>query len=117
MVRDDFRKHLEKIMHVKPEVIFWEPINARGSNGKRMVAAGLDFAESIMTKQSWAECFIRQWEDIEAAATELGCLDKLHIWVDPGLKNYVDSNKLNNWLYKPTIEKWGQVEALQHKAA
>lgn len=117
MIRDDFKKHLEKIMYVNPEVIFWEPINARGSNGKRMVAAGLDFAESIMTKQSWAECFIRQWEDIEAAATELGCLDKLHIWVDPGLKNYVDSNKLNYWLYKPTIEKWGKSEGLQHKAA
>ncbi|MGI2905785.1 SPL family radical SAM protein [Tolypothrix sp. VBCCA 56010] len=110
MQGDDFKKHLEKIMHINPEVIFWEPINARGSNGKRMVAAGLDFAESVMTKQSWAECFIRQWEYIEAAAIYVGCLDKLHIWVDPGLKNYVDSEKLNHWLHKPTIEQWDDLQ-------
>lgn len=111
---DDFKKHLEKIMHINPEVIFWEPINARGSNGKRMVAAGLDFAESVMTKQSWAECFIRQWENIEVAATELGCLDKLHIWVDPGLKGYVDSDKLNHWLYRPTVEQWNEPQISNH---
>jgi DNA repair photolyase len=40
MSLDDFKIHLEKIIHPNPEVIFWEPINARGSNGKRMLAAG-----------------------------------------------------------------------------
>lgn len=114
MVLSDFKTHLEKIMHINPEVIFWEPINARGSNGKRMVAAGLDFAESVMTKQSWAECFTRQWEYIEAAATDLGCLDKLHIWVDPGLKSYVDSDKLNHWLYRPTVEEWDEAQISNH---
>lgn len=117
MVLDDFKRHLGKIVCINPEVIFWEPINARGSNGRRMVAAGLDFAEAVMTKNSWAECFIRQWEYIETAATELGCLDKLHIWVDPGLKDYVDSKKLNQWLYKPTVENWNISEDSRHKAA
>lgn len=106
MTLDDFKKHLEKIICINPEVIFWEPINARGSNGKRMEAAGLEFVSSIMTRNLWAESFIRQWKDIEAAAIELGCIEKLHIWVDPELKNYVDSEKLNQWLYKPTVEKW-----------
>lgn len=110
MTGDDFKVHLEKIMHINPEVIFWEPINARGSNGKRMLAAGLDFAESVMTKSSWAQCFIQQWLDIETAASLLGCLDKLHIWVDPNLKGYVDDEKLSSWLYKPTVEKWNNSE-------
>lgn len=114
MTKDDFKEHLEKIMKVNPEVIFWEPINARGSNGKRMVDAGLDFANDVMTKQSWAKCFIRQWSDIEAAASEVGCLDKLHIWVDPNLKGHVENQKLEYWLYRPTVEKWRTLKLPTH---
>ena len=106
MHKDDFKRHLEKIMCINPEVIFWEPINARGSNGKRMEAAGLDFTHSIMTRDLWAESFIRQWENIEAAAFELQCIEKLHIWVDPELKSYINNEKLDRWLYRPTVEKW-----------
>lgn len=106
MTLDDFRSNLDKFMQINPELIFWEPINARASNGQRMLAAGLDFAESIMTKKSWAETFIRQWEFIETAATELECLDKIHIWPDPSLKGFVNEEKINDWLYKPTLEKW-----------
>lgn len=106
MTLDDFKRHLEKIIAVNPEVIFWEPINARGSNGKRMVEAGLDFASTVMTKKSWAECFKRQWDDIETAAQEVGCKDRLHIWPDPELRGYVDDIRLEQWLYRPTVEKW-----------
>ena len=106
MTLDDFKFNLDKFMQINPELIFWEPINARGSNGQRMLAAGLDFAKSIMTKKSWAETFIRQWEFIETAATELECLDKIHIWPDPSLKGFVNEEKINDWLYKPTLEKW-----------
>lgn len=111
MTLDDFKSHLEKIMCVNPEVIFWEPINARGTNGKRMIAAGLEFASSIMSKSSWAEYFIRQWKQIEAAAREVGCIEQLHIWPDPELKGYVDSDMLEHWLYKPTVEKWDNLES------
>ncbi|WP_198525210.1 hypothetical protein [Kamptonema formosum] len=76
------------------------------TNGKQMVAAGLNFASSVMSKSSWAECFLQQWEDIEAAARELGCYDRLHIWPDPELRGYVDEAKVENWLYKQTVEKW-----------
>ena len=106
MTKDDLKAHLEKICQLSPEVIFWEPINARGSNGKRMIAAGLDFTREVMTKKSWAESFVKQWEDMETAAQELGILDKLHIWPDPELKGYVDEAKLESWFYKPTVEKW-----------
>lgn len=106
MTLDDFRFNLEKFMQINPELIFWEPINARGSNGQRMLAAGLDFAKSIMTKKSWAETFMRQWEFIETAAIELECSKKIHIWPDPSLKGFINEEKINHWLYKPTIEKW-----------
>ncbi|EAW34680.1 LAGLIDADG family homing endonuclease [Lyngbya sp. PCC 8106] len=107
LTRDDFEKYLEKMMQLEPEVIFWEPINARGTNGKRMLAAGLEWVNSVMTKRSWAEDFLRQWDDMEAAAIAVGCKDRLHIWPDPGLKKYVDDpNKVGNWLYHPTVEKW-----------
>jgi len=112
MTLDDFKRHLEKIMYVNPEVIFWEPINARGTNGKRMVAAGLEFARSIMSKKSWVECFVRQWEEIEAAAISIGCDDRLHIWPDPELREYVDEAKVQHWLYKPTVEKWDSLITL-----
>jgi len=106
MTLEDFKVNLDKLMEIDPEVIFWEPINARGSNGKRMLAAGLDFAGSVMTKQSWAENFLHQWELIETAARSVGCLDKLHFWPDPELKGYLEQQTLDSWLYRPTIEQW-----------
>lgn len=106
MELDDFKSNLEQFMKINPEVIFWEPINARGSNGKRMLTAGLDFAKLVMTKQSWAETFIKQWEFIEQAGKELGCLDKIHIWPDPSLKGFIEKEKIDHWLYKPTAEHW-----------
>ncbi|NER50031.1 MAG: radical SAM protein, partial [Symploca sp. SIO1A3] len=116
MTLDHFKIDLEQIMSLNPEVIFWEPINARGTNGKRMLAAGLEFTSSIMSKQSWAETFERQWEDIETAAKELGCLERLHIWPDPELRGYVDQAKLDQWLYQPTVEKWDSLTATKVKA-
>lgn len=107
----EFYRYLELILEVNPEVIFWEPINARGTNGKRMIAAGLEFTKSIMHKKSWAECFIRQWIQIEDAAKKLGCLERIHIWADKDLKNWVDSEILDYWWFRPTVEKWNNHEA------
>ncbi len=103
---DDFKKHLEKIMYLNPEVIFWEPINARGTNGKRMITAGLDFAQSVMKKDLWANNFIKQWELIETAAEDIGCKDLLHIWPDKDLEGFVDRKILESWWYRPTVEQW-----------
>ncbi|NEP58782.1 MAG: radical SAM protein [Symploca sp. SIO2G7] len=103
---ESFLGHLETLLTLEPEVMFWEPINARGSNGKRMMAAGLDFVQSIMKPQDWAKNFVNQWKMIEYAADCLGCKERLHIWTDSGLKNYVDSKLLEHWWYKPTVEHW-----------
>lgn len=105
MTLDDFKTHLEKLMDVEPEVIFWEPINARGSNGKRMVAAGLDFAQSVTTKKSWIDNFLHQWNLIEEAASSIGCLDRIHFWPD----NQLPDPKKVEWINKPTIEKWSHI--------
>lgn len=106
MKEDDFKRHLERLLLIDPEVIFWEPINARGTNGKRMMAAGLSFVSSVMEKDAWAACFLKQWKAIEAAAKHLGCLERIHIWPDRELKGYVDMSVLKTWWDKPTIESW-----------
>ncbi|MBP0022078.1 MAG: radical SAM protein [Cyanobacteria bacterium SBLK] len=111
MKLDHFKANLEKIMVINPEVIFWEPINARGTNGKRMIKAGVDFAHSVMNKKVWESTFIRQWDELEKAAKELGCLEKLHIWPDPALRGCISDDRLDRWLYKPTIEKWDRSTA------
>jgi len=102
----DFQNLLQKIIVFEPEVIFWEPINARGTNGKRMLEAGLDFVRSVTNRHSWAANFIQQWNDLEQAATNIGCKDLLHIWVDPELRGFVNDEALDYWLFRKTVENW-----------
>lgn len=109
----DFIEYLETILEINPEVIFWEPINARGTNGKRMLAAGLEFIQSVITKKAWAEYFIRQWGTIEEAAKITECLERLHIWPDRELSGYVETSTLEYWWDRPTVEKWQGYTDLQ----
>jgi DNA repair photolyase len=102
----EFKKHLQILKQVDPEVIFWEPINARGTNGRRMLEAGLVFAHSIMDHKSWAQCFIQQWIAAEQAAEDLDILDRLHIWPDRELASFVADAILDYWWYRPTPESW-----------
>jgi DNA repair photolyase len=105
----EFYRHLETLMQFEPEVIFFEPVNARGSNGKPMAAAGLEWAKDVMEKTSWASNFLRQWACLEAAAKDLddlGCSDRLHIWTDSGLSGHLPQDEIEKWWYKPTPEKW-----------
>jgi DNA repair photolyase len=104
--REYFRLHLSKLMNLNPEVIFWEPINPRGTNGKRMLEAGIGFVQSIMERDPWAQYFLKQWEDIEWAADHAGGKDRLHIWPDKGLEGYADQSILESWWNRPTVEKW-----------
>lgn len=106
MTTNDFKTHLDIMMSLNPEVIFWEPINARGTNGKRMLAAGLDFAISVMERKSWAAYFTKQWLDIEEAALDVGCIEKLHIWPDTGLEGFIPQSLLELWWNRPTVEAW-----------
>ena len=103
---DDFTEYFKKVVTINPEVIFWEPINARGTNGNRMKQAGINFVTSIMTQTSWAYNFLQQWEMLNNAAQKVGCLDKLHIWPDKALKKFTDPQKIEYWIHRPTIETW-----------
>ena len=101
---------LSNILAIEPEVIFWEPINARGSNGRRMRSAGLAWVESVSDKQTWATDFLRQWDLVEDVASQLGCLERLHVWPDPELKKYTtDHSRIDKWLYRQTCEHWGEL--------
>jgi len=102
----EFKQYLQILKQVEPEVIFWEPINARGTNGKRMIEAGLTFAQSVMDHKSWAQCFIKQWVTVEKAAEDLGILDLLHVWPDRELASFMTHSTLEYWWYRPTPEKW-----------
>jgi len=100
------KQYLEKVVELEPEVIFWEPINARGTNGNRMKAAGLDFVESITSQSAWAENFLRQWKMLDNAAHKTGCAEKIHIWPDRALKKFTDPQKVEHWIDRPTVEQW-----------
>lgn len=106
---DGFKHHLERLMQFDPEVIFWEPINGRGSNGERMKLAGLTWVSEIMSRKAWAENFLRQWRDLMEAAMSLGCADHIHVWTDPDLKGFVAQEQIEAWWYRPTPEKWRSV--------
>lgn len=110
MGRETFIHHLQALTPINPEVIFWEPINARGSNGKRMLAAGLTFAREVMSKEAWASCFSRQWQAMEWAAQQTGCLEQLHIWPDRELsgRRDIEEAQLQHWWHRPTVETWPQ---------
>ena len=106
----EFSDYLARILELEPELLFWEPINARGSNGKRMANAGLDFASTISTQSAWADNFLRQWDMIEAIADQKGVRNLLHIWADAGLKKFTDPNRIDEWIERPTIEQWQSKE-------
>jgi DNA repair photolyase len=106
----EFIQYLKVFKRLDPEIIFWEPINARGTNGKRMLEAGLDFAKSVMTHKFWAQCFIQQWVAAERAAEDIGIIDLLHIWPDRELAKFVPQSILEYWWYRPTSEKWENIK-------
>lgn len=106
----DFYRYFRTVKALEPEVIFWEPINARGTNGKRMLAAGLYWVEQVMHRETWARNFLYQWEEVEQAAYHAGIKDLIHIWVDPELPKVklpgLDQGLCSPWFNRPTLENW-----------
>lgn len=103
MTAIEFKEHLERLLELQPEVIFWEPINARGKNGSRMLNAGLDYQ---MSRKAWAQNFLQQWQWLDEAATALNCSSLIHAWPDAGLQGALDQAVLESWWYRPTVECW-----------
>ncbi len=98
--------HLTKLLSWNPEVIFWEPINRRGTNLVRMTAAGIEWVDTLKDRSAWAEYFLQQWYELEQLRWRLRLGDRLHIWTDTGLQNFVDQAALERWWYRPTPELW-----------
>jgi DNA repair photolyase len=106
MGEDFFDHHLSVLAKLDPEVIFWEPINPRGSNINRMLNAGLTWADGLQGS-AWAKEFMAQWELIEKAGDQLGILPKIHFWPDKNLNKYrVRDPKVFSWIDRPTVETW-----------
>jgi len=68
-----------------------------------MLSAGIEFAKDISNTKTWAENFIRQWQELETAASSTGCQDLLHIWPDRALAGYISSDQLEHWWSRPTV--------------
>jgi len=104
---EGFKALLGELMECNPEVLFWEPVNARGTNAIRMMNAGISWVESVSSRKLWAENFARQYADLQKAAESLGILDKIHPWLDPELKKEgVLVKEVEKWLSRPTVEIW-----------
>lgn len=107
MDREGFKRLLGELMLFNPEVMFWEPINARGSNGDRMTQAGIHWAASVSDRKTWAENFERQWGELKTAADDLGILERIHPWLDSALvKEGRLVEEVHYWKSRPTVEKW-----------
>ncbi|MBL1176885.1 MAG: radical SAM protein [Pantanalinema sp. GBBB05] len=104
---EDFQRYFDAVLPLNPEVIFWEPINARGSNGKRMIDAGIDWVSQVTTQKQWADNFYSQYNQIIQVLQERSAIHLLHPWFDPALPT-IGGVDINSWFYRPTIEQWGE---------
>lgn len=106
MTANDMELHITRLLAWNPEVIFWEPINRRGTNLERMTAAGIEWVDTLKDRSAWAEYFLQQWYEMEQLRWRLRLGDRLHIWTDAGLQTFVDQAAIERWWYRPTPELW-----------
>lgn len=106
MTASEMEAHLVTLLSCHPEVIFWEPINRRGTNLERMTAAGITWVDQIKDRKAWAEYFLQQWAELERLRWKLQLGDRLHIWTDAGLQGLTDQAAIERWWYRPTVEVW-----------
>lgn len=111
--KEGFKSLIGNLMTVNPTIFFWEPINARGQNGKLLAAAGIEWAAQVGDRATWAENFERQYHQINSAADSLGVQHLIHPWLDQDL---VNAGRLQTevWerMHKPTIEVWPELQGL-----
>lgn len=104
----ELKETLTAIASVCPEVIFWEPINPRGSNTTQMKKVGCDWVDEISKQDKWSRNFVRQYEQIIRACGDIGILHLIHPWFDKQLLQYnlLDRSTIEHWRGRPTVEKW-----------
>lgn len=105
---DEFSAYLDQILKINPEVIFWEPINLRGSNAEKL-RHKVDWADSVSSRDRWAYNFDRQWRVLQNCAQKFGVEGLLHPWFDSGLKSAIEPAtwmEYQQWINHPTVEVW-----------
>lgn len=93
---DRVRAIADVLVALDPEVVFWEPINARGSNRGRMRGSAAQFPPSDAI--AW-----REWFEFQADLVWAGFPDgwgRLHLWPDAGIES------MDGWFYRPSVERW-----------
>lgn len=101
--RDDLRCVLEELATVDPDVIFHEPINARGGNFKMTVEAAREAGETelaealdaIRSREAWVAYAVRQLRWVQELGAELGL--PVHLWPDRELVEYT-TGRTSEWL-------------------
>jgi DNA repair photolyase len=88
----DLRKTLGAVADLNPFTIFHEPINIRANNVERITAqaqtTGVLLNTAVFaTRDDWRAYAIGQLMLVERIATELGILDRLHLWPDKELRS------------------------------
>src|ERR1017187_8598016 len=86
----DLRKTLAAIKELKPITIFHEPINIRAENVARIEAHAKELGVPVntavfATRESWREYALGSLLLVQRLATEMGLIDRLHLWPDKAL--------------------------------
>ena len=88
----DLRKTLAAIKELNPFTIFHEPINMRGDNVGRIERHARKLDEKVDpavfdgSGPKWRNYAVNQLRSAQKLATELGLLDRLHLWPDKALR-------------------------------
>ena len=86
---DDLRATLTYIRGLQPVTIFHEPINLRAENVARMAAHAKklkrSFDADVFQPWRWPGYAAGQLATVQRLATDLGCINQIHLWPDKSL--------------------------------
>lgn len=93
----DLRRTLAVVKEAGVQTVFFESINMRAENVERIRQHAAKLGQPVNLgafagQASWRKYSLEQLAEVQRIATELGMLDRLHLWPDKGLlteKHYV----------------------------
>ena len=114
----DLRATLEAVKKIEPITIYHEPINIRAENVTRIATHAAEIksefkAATFASFESWAGYGIKQLMQVQSIATELGIVDRLHLWPDPDLMftaKGASANTSKDKFMKRLVDQYGVPE-------
>jgi len=100
---------VQALTALDPEVVFFECINPRGTNGDRMRNLGLNWVDAISAQPDWHAYWLETWGWANSAFWDLGKIGLFHPWPDTQLLKLArgaEFANINYWLERPTVELW-----------